>query len=65
MVDIRSLRHAVVLAKHLNFTRAAEELGLSQSGLTRSLQTLEQDVNMRLFDRDRGSVALSAKVSNT
>jgi DNA-binding transcriptional LysR family regulator len=61
MVDIRSLRHAVVLARHLNFTRAAEELRLSQSGLTRSLQALEQEVGMRLFDRDRGSVALSAQ----
>jgi DNA-binding transcriptional LysR family regulator len=59
MVDLRSLRHAVVLARHLNFTRAAEELRLSQSGLTRSLQALEQQIGMRLFDRDRGSVALS------
>jgi DNA-binding transcriptional LysR family regulator len=49
----------VTLAERLNFARAAEDLSLSQSALSRSIQTLEKDLGMRLFDRDRAGVALT------
>ena len=59
MLQLRALRHIVVLAEHLNYARAAEALGLSQSALSRSIQTLEAQLGMRVFDRDRGGVALT------
>ena len=59
-MDLRSLRHVVALARLLSFTKAAEELGLSQSALTRSIQAIEQRAKVRLFDRDRGGVHLTA-----
>ncbi len=59
MLQLRSLNHFVVLAQRLNFARAAEDLGLSQSALTRSIQTLERQLGMRLFDRDRAGVSLT------
>lgn len=55
-MDLKSLRHIVALARHLNFTRAAEELGISQPALTRSIQAIEAQAGARLFDRDRGGV---------
>lgn len=58
-MDLRSLRHVVVLARRLSYTKAAEELGLSQSALSRSIQAVEARAKVRLFDRDRGGVHLT------
>jgi DNA-binding transcriptional LysR family regulator len=55
-MDLRSLRHVAALARRLSYTRAAEELGLSQSALSRSIQAIEQRAGVRLFDRDRAGV---------
>lgn len=59
MIDLRSLRHLVVLARRLNFVRAAEELGITQPTLSRSIQSLEGRLKVRLFDRDRSGVQLT------
>lgn len=58
-IDIRAARHIVTLAKHLSFTQAAEELKITQSALSRSIQRFEKSVDLRLFDRTRGSVHLT------
>jgi DNA-binding transcriptional LysR family regulator len=58
-MEIRKLRHAVTLARVLNFTRAAQELHLTQSALSRSIQALETECRIRIFDRNRGTVALT------
>jgi DNA-binding transcriptional LysR family regulator len=59
MLEIRQLRHLVVLARTLNYVRAAEELCITQPTLSRSIQSLERQLGVRLFDRDRGGVALT------
>lgn len=56
-LQLRQLRHLVTLARRSSYARAAEELGLSQSALSRSIQALEAQLGMRLFDRDRAGVA--------
>lgn len=58
-MDLRNLRHLVAIARRLSFSRAAEDLGLSQSALTRSIQSLERQAGMRLFDRDRTKVSVT------
>lgn len=58
-MEIRKLRHAVTLSRFLNFTRAAHELNITQSALSRSIQALEAECRLRLFDRNRGIVALT------
>jgi DNA-binding transcriptional LysR family regulator len=55
-IDLRSCRHVVVLSRLLSYTRAAQELCLTQSALTRSIQAIERQAGTRLFDRDRGGV---------
>jgi len=42
------------LAQHRHFGRAAEALGITQSALTRALQAIETDLEVRLFDRGTG-----------
>lgn len=59
MLQLRSLRHLAVLAQRLNYARAAEDLGMSQSALSRSIQALEAQLGFKLFDRDRGGVSLT------
>lgn len=59
-MDLRKLRHAVALARHLNFTKAADALNLTQSALSRSIQSLEEECQLRLFDRNRNVVAITA-----
>ena len=50
-IDLRLLRHALTLAEHRNFARAAMALGISQPALSRSMQNLERTVGAVLFDR--------------
>lgn len=59
-IDLRTARHITGLARHLNFTRAARELELTQSALSRSIQQAEALLGVKLFDRDRTKVELTA-----
>lgn len=59
MIELRRLRYLVTLAMRLSYSRAAEELGISQSALTRAIQSLEKEMNLRLFDRDPAGVTLT------
>lgn len=61
MIELRRLRHLVVLARCLNYVRAADELGITQPTLSRSIQALERQLKTQLFDRDRGGVSLTAQ----
>jgi DNA-binding transcriptional LysR family regulator len=58
-MDLRKLHHGVTLARFLNFTRAAHDLNITQSALSRSIQALESECRLQLFDRNRGMVALT------
>lgn len=46
----------MTLARHGNFTRAADEANLSQSAFSRSIQNLEAELGVGLFDRQGKSV---------
>lgn len=50
-IDIRHIRQVETLARHKNFARAAKELNMTQPGLSRAIQSLEDSLGMRLFDR--------------
>ena len=60
MIDLRHLRHALALAEHRNFARAAEALHLTQPALSRSIQALESHFGETLFDRSRRDVTPTA-----
>ena len=57
--ELRQLRHLVALGAHLSFTKAAREVGITQSALTRSIQAIENKAQVSLFDRDRGRVCVT------
>lgn len=58
-MDLRRIRHFMLLAEDLSFSRAAERAHLSQTAFSRSIQSLEAELGVRLFDRDTRSVRLT------
>ena len=49
-----------IVAKHLNFSRAGEELLLTQPAVTQQIKTLEEELGTSLFDRGGGHIQLTA-----
>src|SRR5215218_6781171 len=58
-LDLRLLRHFVVAAEELHFTRAAARLYLAQQALSRDIARLERQLGLRLFARTTRRVALT------
>ncbi len=59
-MDLKQLRSFIIVAKTLNFGRAARQLYLSQSALSIQIQHLETHFGVPLFVRNRRSVRLTA-----
>ncbi|MEM7698972.1 MAG: LysR family transcriptional regulator [Verrucomicrobiota bacterium] len=58
-MELVQLEQFVAVARSRNFTRAAEDVGLSQSALSRSIQRLEETVGRSLFERRPRGVVLT------
>lgn len=54
------LRAFEAVARHLNFRAAAEEMALTQSAVSRQIQSLEEDVGVALFLRHTRAVELTS-----
>lgn len=57
--SLTAIRVFDAAARHENFTRAADELGLTQSAVSHQVRMLEEQLGMRLFTRSNGRVALT------
>jgi len=55
-MDLTRLRHILAVARNQSFSRAAEEEGITQPALSRSIAAFEQRHGVVLFDRGRGGV---------
>jgi DNA-binding transcriptional LysR family regulator len=58
-MELRQLRHFVVLAEEMHFGRAAKRVFITQSALSTSVMRLEEEMNVRLFERDSKGMSLT------
>lgn len=58
-MDIDLLNEFIILSKCLNYSKAADQLFISQSVLSRHIQGLENQLGVLLFTRDKHSVTLT------
>jgi DNA-binding transcriptional LysR family regulator len=59
-VTLRQMRAFAAVARHRSFTRAAEELHLTQPAVSQQLKLLEAEVGMPLFEHSGRSMHLTA-----
>ena len=58
-MNVRTLRHFILLCETLNFGRASRRANISTSALSRNIRQLETELNVSLFDRDNRTVELT------
>lgn len=56
MFSLRQLQHLLALAEEKHFARAARRVNLSQPAFSRSVQAIEQQTGLRLFERDTPTI---------
>lgn len=58
-MDVRDLQVFLSVARHLNYTRAAEEVNLSQPSVSVRMRELERDLGAKLFEQLGKKVVLT------
>jgi DNA-binding transcriptional LysR family regulator len=59
-MELRQLEYFVAVAEEANFTRAAERVHISQSGVSAQVRRLEQELGATLIDRSARTATLTA-----
>jgi DNA-binding transcriptional LysR family regulator len=63
-VTLRQLRVFIAVSRHGSFSRAGDEIGLTQSAVSRGIRELETELGLRLIDRTTRDVQLTAAGAN-
>jgi DNA-binding transcriptional LysR family regulator len=59
-MELRQIRSFLSIADTLHFGRTAEMIHLSQPALSLQIRALEDEIGVRLFERNRRKTALTA-----
>lgn len=58
-MTLQQINYFLILAKELHFWKTAEKIFISQSSLSRQIQSLEEELGVVLFERDKRNVKLT------
>lgn len=58
-MTLQQIRYFLALAEELHFWKTAEKVYVSQSSLSRQIQSLEEELGVTLFERDKRNVKLT------
>jgi len=59
-MELQQLQYFLVAAKYEHITKAANSLHIAQPALSQSIKRLEAELGVKLFDRKKGGITLSA-----
>lgn len=59
MIELEQLKQLIAFATYGTLSKVAEELYISQSALSRSIQKLEKTLGVELFDRKKNKMELN------
>ncbi len=59
-MELHQLQYFLAVARHLHFTRAAEELHVAQPSVSQQIRKLEAELGTKLFHRMKRHIALTA-----
>ena len=63
-MDLHKLQVFLTVADFENFTRAGENLGYTQSGITHMMKSLEQEIGFPLFIKNHHGVTLTQEAKS-
>jgi len=58
-MNARQLQYAIMLSRDLNISQTAEKLGMSQPALSKQILNLENELGVKLFDRNHVPMTLT------
>lgn len=58
-MNTKQIRYAIMLSETLNFSQVADSLGISQPSLSKQIISLENELGIKLFDRNHSPMTLT------
>ncbi|KQM72642.1 LysR family transcriptional regulator [Pedobacter sp. Leaf216] len=58
-MDLQRIKYFLVLSEQLHYWKTAEKVNITQSALSRQIQSLENELGLQLFDRNKRNVKLT------
>ncbi|WP_316738926.1 LysR family transcriptional regulator [Pedobacter aquatilis] len=58
-MDLQQMKYFLALANELHYWKTAEKVNITQSALTRQIQSLENELGLLLFERNKRNVKLT------
>ena len=59
-MNLQQIQYFLTLADELHFWKTSEKVFITQSALSRHIKSLEQELELQLFERDKRNVKLTA-----